>query len=316
MIETIEEVLNIKDTKKLIAGHNHVHNDLFTGFYKDQEVVIRVTKNNRKNQALVRGEVDFLRKLNSFNLDIIRPIEIGGQYVHLLKIDHHEHVALVFEKIYGHGCFEIEHSDQHIISAATSLAKIHIISRESGPYNRPTWDKNPYFEDIKASLDGLKCHEKIYDGFLALKKRLSRQSKTLENYGLVHGDFFYGNMIYQENGLTIIDFDECEYNWYWYDIIVYFFYYLLGGYPKNIDYKENNRKFLLFINTYKAHNNLPMERQEFYDDLTLLRGFKLYISCKKILKHNYGHWQSDYVELFESAILRSKPIFQWDQIMC
>ena len=110
-IKTIEEVLNIKATKKLITGHNHVHNDLFTGFYKDQEVVIRVTKNNRKNKALVRGEVDFLRELNSFHLDIIRPLEIGGQYVHLLKIDHHEHVALVFEKICGHGCFEIEHSD-------------------------------------------------------------------------------------------------------------------------------------------------------------------------------------------------------------
>ena len=315
MISEIENNLKIKHVSNLKTNHNHVHNDLYTGFYAGKEVVIRVTRDGRKNKALLRGEVDFLRQLKGCYLNVVRPLKIGGQYVHTLEVDKQERLAVVFEKIDGYGCFDLEHTDKHIISAATNLAKIHEISMKGRSYDRPTWDMNPYFIDIKDCLKELKCHEKIYSIFLELKNRLTKHVKTAENYGLVHGDFFYANMIYHNNDVTIIDFDECEYNWYWYDIIVYFFYYLLGGDPNNIDYKENKRKYKLFIKTYKAFNSLSLEEPDFFNDLTLLRGFKLYISCKKILKNHFGQWPSDYVNLFEDSIMNNKPIFQWDQIM-
>ncbi len=53
---------------------------------------------------------------------------------------------------------------------------------------------------------------------IVLRGFLEKLGKTPDNYGLVHADFLPDNIIVNDDGLTLLDFDDCGYGWHLYEM--------------------------------------------------------------------------------------------------
>ncbi|WP_430022355.1 phosphotransferase [Paenibacillus sp. MABNR03] len=54
-----------------------------------------------------------------------------------------------------------------------------------------------------------------------LKVQLASLPVNADNFGLIHGDINVGNFtIDEDGGITLFDFDECQYSWYVEDIAI------------------------------------------------------------------------------------------------
>lgn len=107
-------------------------------------------------------------------------------------------------------------------------AKLHLqsVSRNDRPkLKRPCWDTNEFFgenavwghwynykglseNDIKLFND---CQNKIITS-------LDKYGRTSEHYGLIHADLHFFNIISDGKKSQIIDFDDCGYGFYLYDL--------------------------------------------------------------------------------------------------
>ena len=50
-----------------------------------------------------------------------------------------------------------------------------------------------------------------------IRRRLDRYGKDPARYGVIHGDLRLANLLVDENGTRVIDFDDCGWGWYMYD---------------------------------------------------------------------------------------------------
>lgn len=144
-----------------------------------------------------------------------------------------------------------------------TVGRIHRASKEAAEagihYKRPEWTQLPLFQPETAisMSDELKkkCQEIIDEA-----KKLPRST---ENFGMVHGDITINNYYVDINNIWVFDFDDCNYNYYMYDIGTALVMWLFSS--KNRP--EVERKKLLyeegmldsFKMGYERHVKLPEE---------------------------------------------------------
>lgn len=139
---------------------------------------------------------------------------------------------------------------------------------------RRTWDAEGLFcgtgptprEEIWVQLD----HEtnEVFAAVVdALRKADAALGRGPDAFGLLHGDLHPGNLVLSEEGLHPIDFDDCGFGWWLYDLAVVCSYQdhrpdyeavrsaLLAGYGK---VRELPPRQLAFLPTFIAVRNATM----------------------------------------------------------
>lgn len=85
------------------------------------------------------------------------------------------------------------------------------------------WENWALNEEQRALV--LACRE-------ALRQRLRQWGKGADRYGLIHADLMPENLIVANDGVRLIDFDDCGFGWYLYDpASALLFYYGQDFYP-------------------------------------------------------------------------------------
>jgi Ser/Thr protein kinase RdoA (MazF antagonist) len=84
------------------------------------------------------------------------------------------------------------------------------------PIIAPAWE-NWALNDERRTLV-LACRE-------ALRERLRQWGKAPERYGLIHADLMPENLIVADDGVRLIDFDDCGFGWWLYDPASALLYY-------------------------------------------------------------------------------------------
>lgn len=112
------------------------------------------------------------------------------------------------------------------IGKITALLHNHAISWEkSGSIGRFTWN----FEDLVGAkarwgdyseMNALTpFQKKAYDNAVwMIKRRLERYGKGKDRYGLIHSDLNINNILVDGEELYVLDFDDCGYGWFLYDL--------------------------------------------------------------------------------------------------
>ncbi|MEC9484882.1 MAG: phosphotransferase [Candidatus Izemoplasma sp.] len=216
MNELFLKQLDITDIQELPGFHN----DVYQAKHHDKKIVIRVTKiNDRRTQRELLAELAFIEMCDNKNIPVGMPYYINNQAIH----EHEDYFYVFFGLVEGLAWHQYTHDDTTYYTAGKYLAKIHQVSYESDHLARQHFTEHP---DIKLIKDLDPLAKKTLKHTL---NSIETWHKTPRNYGIIHGDYVFSNMIYHESkGLTIIDFDDIEYGFYLYDIAVYLFYYLLG----------------------------------------------------------------------------------------
>uniref|UniRef100_UPI00403F8381 phosphotransferase n=1 Tax=Paenibacillus sp. FSL F4-0243 TaxID=2954732 RepID=UPI00403F8381 len=105
--------------------------------------------------------------------------------------------------------------------------------------------------------------------------QLSRDS---ENFGLIHGDFCFGNYTVQLNGsITVFDFDECQYGCFTQDISVNLFYGIAVPSPDEDVPTFVKRYLTLFLEGYEKENTI---------DIRLLRDLPLFMDLRQAILYS------------------------------
>ncbi len=278
------------------------HNQIYLAKHQEKPIIIRkTTKSGRRTLQEIQAEIDLLKTLHPLGFTI-RPYEINGQSILVLADD----VYVLFEHVAGKQWFEFDHSDETYALAGKQLALLHQTFHNLSPISRLTYDQHP-------DLLLLKKHPILEAEWNRIHAIIESWPKHKNEYGLIHGDYLYSNILYHDHGQTILDFDDCEYHFYLYDIAVYLFYYLLGGNPKRMDLEENQLLFQTFISHYQEHN--PSIHLDFKKLPVLFRLRQLKLAAT-ILESEaikpLGRWQKDFLELTFHQIQHQQdfvPIF-------
>ncbi|WP_139376902.1 phosphotransferase enzyme family protein [Halobacillus salinus] len=147
--------------------------------------------------------------------------------------------------------------------------------------------------------DFLKYIPKEESGIRQMAREVLSSIKTLpkndSNYGLLHGDLWLENILVDKGlDLTMVDFQDCEKNYYIFDLAVPIYsaleYSFVGG-GNIIDYGKDITKAI--IEGYQEENVLPSE---------MLEKLPLFIKLKELFEYNLMHMYWDKEKLTEEQI--------------
>ncbi len=297
------ESLEITD----ITSLNGFHNTIYKGNHHNQNIMIRVTPvGKRRTKEMLEAEKTFLLACHNNNIPVGLPYTINQQSV----IENDGLYYIFFQYVDGGQWHEYTHDETTYYTAGKYLALIHQTSLNLPKISRETYTDHPDITLLN-ELDDL--YKKTLDTTL---EELDKWPKTKTNYGLIHGDYLFSNMIYHEDGdLTIIDFDDIEYGYYLYDIAVYLFYYLLGGNPSEIDKESNITLFKQFMSGYESvSNDITFDMRQL-QTLFRLRQLKLLATIKTVFNEDtLGPWQKSYLKKTDTDFLENRPFVDIDYV--
>jgi Ser/Thr protein kinase RdoA (MazF antagonist) len=291
MTETLLKEKGIKELKKLGGFHNVI----YEGLYQDTPIIIR--KSTRRTLSAIEEEV---RILNTIGDDVhtIRPVKVGGAFVR----EHEDGVYAFFKKSDGLNWHETTLTDTTHYNAGKTLGLLHKAFQKMDRKKRASYDAHPDLKLIKSSIPFHKEETR------KLLKTIASWDKPKNEYGLIHGDYLFGNLLYHGEDVTVIDFDDLEYGFYLYDVAVYLFYLLLGGNPKDIHKEPNIKVFKHFIKGYRSVNkqtNLDFDK---LNTLFRLRQLKLLGTITKTMDASkHGGWQKAYIEMTNHQLEKDEP---------
>lgn len=288
MIQKLESI-GITNIQKL----NGFHNLVYKGEWDHKTIIIRCS--NRRSQTDIQHEIDVLLQLST-NIRFARPLSINGSYVlHVSGT-----IMSFYEYIDGSNWYETTLTEEVHFNAGKELGLLHL-ELMNLKANRQEFMSHP---DVKMADFS---NQIVHNAYQELLETLTKYPRSPKEYGLIHGDYLYSNLMYQGDNVSIIDFDDMEYHFFLYDVAVYLFYLLLGGDPSNIEYPPNVLVFQSFIQGYRSVNDTVVFNYDLLNHLFRWRQFKLYFVIKGLPKESLGEWQLRYLALFEHQLNHKLP---------
>ncbi|MGO4527947.1 phosphotransferase enzyme family protein [Paenibacillus sp. 2TAF8] len=195
----------------------------------DYHYLLRI-HSDRLSKEEIRSELLLLQALNTWNdlsvpegiasrdgiyvLDIETEIGYRSPYVTMMR-------WVEGEKATG------EFTDSHAYHMGVLISRLHEATKDFNPpsdFVRPVWG----VENFKRELAKLeRYHErflseeawKLYqDAAEKVVSQLTTMRPSEHNYGLIHADLHTGNMVFNDNQPSPIDFGRCGYGYYLYDM--------------------------------------------------------------------------------------------------
>jgi amicoumacin kinase len=191
------------------------HNEVF--YDKKNNRIIRIS-GNHKSAEEVRQELQWMDFLHKNGIPLSQPakkIELDGGLV-----------KAHFEYVRGNPVdvtLPAHWNEKNFEQFGRILGRMHALSKnyQIEDNRRPVWsNENP---DVFGIRDGLadwlrEEYDRLMDGLQTYKP-------SRDTFGLIHNDFHQGNFVVRENGeITVIDFDECAFNWFAQDLAVLFYH--------------------------------------------------------------------------------------------
>jgi amicoumacin kinase len=218
----IELWLGDPGTLRYIADSaNHVYS-----FIRDGETLyLRLTSSPDRTKAEVAAELDFVSYLHQHNVRAMLPVSsAAGRLIEELSLPAGGGAfACVFEEAKGERFrYDAAASNrEHFRLRGQTLGRIHALSQAyvpRGSFRRFAWDEDPLLLNLN---DFLPLSEKsIWREYEVLSQRLREYPKSVQTYGLIHGDFGETNYRCQDGQLNIFDFDDSCYHWFVYDLAI------------------------------------------------------------------------------------------------
>ncbi|WP_066318995.1 phosphotransferase enzyme family protein [Bacillus sp. FJAT-29814] len=188
------------------------------------------------------------------------------------------------------------------------LGRMHSLSKECElqDVNRPRW--TPVNQDVFQIRKNLSPW--LQEKYEIWMQRLAPYQIKWDTFGLIHNDFHQGNLIVNEEGtLTVIDFDECSYNWYAQDLAVCFYHAYWQHDSFNGDAEEFCESFLSsFFKGYQEENLLHPDTVEQISLFLKLREIFLYaLFLRKWDLVSLEDWQKFTLHDLEKKIEKETP---------
>lgn len=190
--------------------------------------VYQLNKHWRSTESEHRFELEWLAFLAANRMPVSYPIKRrNDDYLGRLPAPEGRRYCALFSFAEGQAVFPLSRAQSAILGA--HMAEIHLVSEKFvTQQSRHQLDLNSLLETpverIRAFLGSARP---LYEKTLLvlaeqLRARLCRLPVTPELYGIIGGDFHWGNNHFTaDDRITFFDFDLCGYGWRAYDLAVF-----------------------------------------------------------------------------------------------
>jgi Ser/Thr protein kinase RdoA (MazF antagonist) len=161
------------------------------------------------------------------------------------------------------------------LGAIAAQCHIHAISwSKPAPFERLTWDVDAVFgpsptwgnwrnapevtADVQAVLEDVET---------MIRARLAAYGKASERHNLIHADMRLANLLVDDNGTRLIDFDDCGHGWFMYDFAAAISF--IEDDPRIPDLKA------AWLRGYRTVRDLPPDDEAEIDTFIMLRRMAL-----------------------------------------
>ncbi|MFW6368097.1 MAG: phosphotransferase enzyme family protein [Spirochaetota bacterium] len=279
-------------------------------------IILRVTPASHRSLTQLKAELTIVNALRQRGVRVAAPMRLSGiPTINRVRLRRNTYFIILFETAPGSTWSEYPQREEDFFEAGQILARIHAETEHiPSAFERPRWDENHYIRIAKRAIPREKrwVLHKMNEHI----EKLREYDETPGEFGLVHGDYQFANMLYSPEGITVIDFDEVEYHWHIYDLAVYIFYYLLGSDPSSIDVEANRIVWRRLLQGYESERRLPARLSERLPEFLRLREFMLYSSLYASLpRRTWGEWQKTYVAETERRLKAGRPFVETERLM-
>jgi Ser/Thr protein kinase RdoA (MazF antagonist) len=281
----------------------------------DQAYILRISHSLRRNENLIRGEIDWMNYLHRGGACVAKAIraENGDFVVPVADANGGHFLATAFVKADGKPPTKEMWNPGFFIKYGSVLGRMHSLTKNYTPTNpdwyRPQWD-GPEMLDIAGWLP--ESESLVLEKYLQLKSHLDTLPKSGEFYRLIHQDAHAGNFFVDDNGeFTFFDFDDCAYSWFINDIAIVLFYIVLGV----DDQTTFTREFMTnFLHGYRQEVELDAGWLKEIPSFLKLREIDLYaIIHRSFDVDNIDHpWVAMYMEDRKVRIEIDVPFIEFD----
>ncbi|MFW9919767.1 MAG: phosphotransferase enzyme family protein [Candidatus Thorarchaeota archaeon] len=204
----------VENLESLAGGYE---NRMFGFKTPTRKVVIRVTPPGHKSVREVKAEIDWISYLRQNGAPVVEPIESNrGKLVEASKSDFGEIPVVCFRWAAGEIIRKEQFSAPLFQIWGRSVGKMHALTKDYKPIIQ---DRIQWFDDEYLSRNSIPTDQtRVLERFDALISHFKELPHDRDSYGLIHEDVHHANLFYDGNDLTVLDFDDCQYGFFVFDI--------------------------------------------------------------------------------------------------
>jgi Ser/Thr protein kinase RdoA (MazF antagonist) len=133
-----------------------------------------------------------------------------------------------------------------------------------------------------------------------------------DSYGIIHSDMHNGNLFVHDGKITVLDFDDCHYNWFAFDIAIPLFY-VMRNVNVSPDDTEYARHFMsCFMDGYMRENRVDSYWMKLIPEFMKLREMDLYIIIIRDDIADLNGWCRRFMENRRFRIENEIPVLDLD----
>jgi len=271
-------------------------------FNKDgRHYFLRFADSTERTREAIESEMAILHWVAAKGMAVATPIQSkNGQYVESVETDVGIFHAVVFAGLQGTQ-FEIEElDDSHFEKWGATLGNLHTIMhlyQDASLSARSTWRDDLEFVRMYLPKD----EAAVQSEFEQITSLLSMLPITETNFGIIHFDFELDNLVWQDDALAMLDFDDCSHYWYVADIA-----FALGDlFDNHID--PSNHSLNAFIKGYSKQ--YPLDN-ELISHLSIFRRMGNILKYAKLVRAMDIANEQDYPEIYASLVVKLKNVMQ------
>ncbi len=233
----------------------------------DVQWYLKLYNPTRHTTDAIESELFFVEALTETGFPAPRPLRsLNNQLVWTLAEGQYpeEYRIGIFSWVNGE-MLQHEKKAEHYRNTGIMLAQLHYFSTTwpgSKELTRPNWNsEGVYGNSGPAGMDVQRAWENVSNELrsdLILTRESLQQAEASmgdgsDRYGLIHGDASFGNILFEKSQPTLIDFDDCGFGHYIFDLAV-----VLAGAWAKPGYPENRSALLEGYRSVRRLSDLEM----------------------------------------------------------
>jgi Ser/Thr protein kinase RdoA (MazF antagonist) len=256
--------------------------------FQDQVRLLRFAPKMEKNKDHIAAELEFIAYLRTNGYGAMESVvSMNGEELAEVRTPWGEYYASVFKRVTGVQINATDFGDNVIFSHGKALGKLHSLSSVYRPEGRTRESHDDVLDGIRKTLLEFPAETAALEETRLLHDYFASIPRTKSNYGLIHYDFEYDNVFYDEqsNSCNVIDFDDSMYHWYAMDIEQ-----ALDSLRDYIPNEIFNRKKRIFMDGYETEYELS---EEMASILPACRRFANLYGYVRVLRAMEEQWANE-----------------------
>jgi len=210
-----------KESIELFKYYRISSNAIYPFECKGNNQLLRFAPTTEKCKENMLAELDFITYLRTKGYGVLESVESrNGEELVEAHTPWGMYYASVFKRVSGVQMNNTDFSDAIVFSHGQALGKLHQLSSEYIPTDHKRWSYSDVLQWIQDILIDFPEETQALQEVKLLQDFFSSIPITKGNFGLIHYDFEYDNVFYDEvtDSCNVIDFDDAMYHWYAMDV--------------------------------------------------------------------------------------------------